>query len=312
MQLAPVLGVPHEVVGEGLAGAEHAEQPHRGALVVDERAQQGALVGPLVGRRVGEPHQAGERLVGVGGAGQQRDERLGGRRPSSASPAGRRVASAKPEAQQAALGTRRRAAHASAPPAPGPRARARAGRSGRRRPPGRSRRPAPRRLGEQPLAVEAARRCGARRRRRPRRPGSGGVDLGVPLHAPDGRREAHGLHVAVRGRGRGRRRRRARGCTTSSFQKRPAAARGGVSRRGRRLGDRPSGQPRSTSPTCRPCGLRPTSPPKATAQSWWPRQTPRVGTRRSAASRISRARPASATRRRRRASIEPPSTSRPS
>jgi len=40
-------------------------------------------------------------------------------------------------------------------------------------------------------------------------------------------------------------------------------------------------------PICWPAGFRRTSPPKATAQSWWPRQMPRTGIRSSTAVRIS-------------------------
>ena len=70
-QLAPLLGVPAQVVGQRLARAEDGEQPHRGALVVGELGHElrpGAL---------GQAGQLGERLVGVGRAGQDRDERLG-------------------------------------------------------------------------------------------------------------------------------------------------------------------------------------------------------------------------------------------
>ena len=68
-------------------------------------------------------------------------------------------------------------------------------------------------------------------------------------------------------------------------------------------------QPMSCSPTCWPSGLRSTTPPKASAQSWCPRQMPRVGTRRSAAARISARVGSSQAWLGSPASIGPPSTS---
>ena len=70
-QLAPLLGMPAQVVGQRLARAEDREQPHRGALVVGELGHE-LRPGPL-----GQAGQLGERLVRVGRAGQDRDQRVG-------------------------------------------------------------------------------------------------------------------------------------------------------------------------------------------------------------------------------------------
>ena len=78
-ELAPVRGVPGQVIGQGLAGAEDREQAHRGALVVDERLEQLLRLGlpELLARRLHQPNQRGQREVGVRGAGDQREQRLG-------------------------------------------------------------------------------------------------------------------------------------------------------------------------------------------------------------------------------------------
>ena len=78
-ELAPLLGVAHEVVGERGAGAEHAAQPHGRALVVGDLEQHrvaGAL-GPLV-EGVDEPQQPLERGVGVRARRELRGERRAG------------------------------------------------------------------------------------------------------------------------------------------------------------------------------------------------------------------------------------------
>ena len=72
-ELAPLLGVTHQVVGERLAGAEHAQQPHGRALVVGDAVQQ--LERVVDG--LDEPQQAGQGEVRVGGAPEQGDQRLG-------------------------------------------------------------------------------------------------------------------------------------------------------------------------------------------------------------------------------------------
>ena len=62
-----LLGVPQQVVAERRARAEHRQQPHRGALVVDEVVEQGgAVLDP-----VGEVREVGQRLVRVGGGREQ-------------------------------------------------------------------------------------------------------------------------------------------------------------------------------------------------------------------------------------------------
>ena len=73
-----------EVLAQRLAGAEHGEQPHRGALVVgDLRSSRVPVVD-----RLGQVDQRGQRQVGVGAAADQRDDQ--GPRPRRASRAGRR------------------------------------------------------------------------------------------------------------------------------------------------------------------------------------------------------------------------------
>ena len=91
-QLTPVLRVPAQVVAEREAHAQHAEQPHRRALVVDEGGEQVRRVGDGVDER----QQAGERLVGVGRPREQRRERFGGLLPRPRSPATARSPSRKP------------------------------------------------------------------------------------------------------------------------------------------------------------------------------------------------------------------------
>ena len=72
-QVAPVLGVPQQVVAERRAGADDGEQPHRRALVVDEGRAGGLPVLDAVGQVGEELH----RLVGVGGGADQRHQHLG-------------------------------------------------------------------------------------------------------------------------------------------------------------------------------------------------------------------------------------------
>jgi len=67
--------VTDQVVGHGLAGAEHAQQPHRGALVVHDGAQERIRT---FARGLHETNQARQRVVGVGRAREQGDQRLGG------------------------------------------------------------------------------------------------------------------------------------------------------------------------------------------------------------------------------------------
>ena len=71
-ELAPLLRMAAEVVGERLAGAEHREQPHGGALVVDERPEHrfGVVLGV---RQVDQPV---EREVGIRRPGDQRHQRF--------------------------------------------------------------------------------------------------------------------------------------------------------------------------------------------------------------------------------------------
>ncbi len=71
-ELVPVRGMPDEVVAEGLAGAEHAHQTHRSALVADQHVEQ------LVVARVRQPDEARQRQVGVGRPAEERQQRLGG------------------------------------------------------------------------------------------------------------------------------------------------------------------------------------------------------------------------------------------
>ena len=62
-QVAPVLRVPAQVVAERGAGAEHGQQPHRGALVVGEPVEHPVrLLDPL-----GQVRQRLQRQVRVGG-----------------------------------------------------------------------------------------------------------------------------------------------------------------------------------------------------------------------------------------------------
>jgi hypothetical protein len=74
-ELVPVAGMSHQVVAEGGTHPEHAEQPHRGALVVDQGLEQHLAVG---GGR-GQPDQGVQREVGVCGLGEQRHQGTGGR-----------------------------------------------------------------------------------------------------------------------------------------------------------------------------------------------------------------------------------------
>src|SRR5213076_3216527 len=71
------LGVPGEVVGERLGGAEHAEQPVAQRLRRDERVEQ---LAPrrLVLLRLDQPDEAEERQVRVGGAAERvQEQRVG-------------------------------------------------------------------------------------------------------------------------------------------------------------------------------------------------------------------------------------------
>ncbi len=69
-----MLGVPQQVVAERRGRPQHGEQPHAGALVVDERVEQ-----PLpVLDPVGEVGEVGDGLVGVGRRGDQVQELVGG------------------------------------------------------------------------------------------------------------------------------------------------------------------------------------------------------------------------------------------
>ena len=70
-----MLGVSQQVVAERRAGAEHGQQPHRRALVVDQR--RAAASGRRAGRR--ELCEVGEsqRLVGVGDGREQVDQLVG-------------------------------------------------------------------------------------------------------------------------------------------------------------------------------------------------------------------------------------------
>ena len=109
------------------------------------------------------------------------------------------------------------------------------------------------------------------------------VDLGMQLDTPDRRGEARGLDLPLRG---AREHHRARPARPSRCRR--STARRRSCRRGRASGRRcpaSSVQPIASSPSCWPRGLRAAAPPSATATSWWPRQIPRVGVRRSAASR---------------------------
>ncbi len=92
-QVAPVLGVPEQVVAERRARAEHAEQPPRGALVVGHGAEQiRAVVDP-----VGEVGEVADRLVGVGRDRAESHHRVTGRGdPVEGGRAGLDVAEAQP------------------------------------------------------------------------------------------------------------------------------------------------------------------------------------------------------------------------
>ncbi len=73
-EVLPVLGVPQQVVAEGRAGAEHRQQPHRGAFVLDElREQRVAVLDPL-----GQVREIAHRLVGVRGGGDHVQELVRG------------------------------------------------------------------------------------------------------------------------------------------------------------------------------------------------------------------------------------------
>ena len=70
-----MLGVPHQVVAERGARAEHGQQPHRGALVVDQPGQHRvAVLDP-----VGQVREVDHRLVGVGRGRDQVHELIGRR-----------------------------------------------------------------------------------------------------------------------------------------------------------------------------------------------------------------------------------------
>jgi hypothetical protein len=70
-ELSPLVGVPTEMVGQRLARAEHRQQTHRAALVVGELGDQSRL------GAFGQADQTRQGLVRVGGAGQQRHQRIG-------------------------------------------------------------------------------------------------------------------------------------------------------------------------------------------------------------------------------------------
>ncbi len=67
----PLVGVATQVLAQRLARAEHREQPHRGALVVGHLLEQAVAVVDGVGQR----DEGAQRLVGIGAASDQRDDR---------------------------------------------------------------------------------------------------------------------------------------------------------------------------------------------------------------------------------------------
>ena len=64
-------GVADEVVAQRLAGAEHAEQSHRRALVADQHVEQ------VVVARVHQADEARQGQVGIGRPAEEREQRLG-------------------------------------------------------------------------------------------------------------------------------------------------------------------------------------------------------------------------------------------
>ena len=265
VELAPLLGVPDQVVGQGDAHAEHRQQPHRGALVVGER-------GRAARRRRRRPRPAGPARPGPG-----RGRRSGRGSPAAGRPrrrAGRGCSSAtlgvgEAEPDQAAL----------AGGAPG------------------SSRVRPTQLGE----------AGGQRPPRLVELGAGGVDLastaswsmpvlevvvavaGGPRHAAPARStsgcswtpQAAGANRATwfspAGVAASAVAPSGSSVTTSVFHWTP---RRGVGERPDQLVVRRLGRP-ARCRTARPAGRRgfgSDRPPRATATSWWPRQTPRVGT----------------------------------
>ncbi len=284
-ELAPVLGVAAEVVGQRLAGAEHREQPHRGALVVDERPRASAR--PPAAPR---PRPAGpaRRARGRG----RRCGRAGRAAARPASPSAARFASDcsgswKPSRVRCPSWWRVWLPGTLRAPGSGRWSQRDVGEArGQRRPGVVELLPGLLDLGEQRVGVEAA--VGELGPLGVGDPGADDrlVDLGVQLDAPgaSGAKRAD-LDLAVRGL---RQDHRAGGRLDHEVVvPLDAAARGGqpARRAGRRAAS--SVQPTSSSPTCWPRGLGVTRPPSAAPSSWWPRQMPRVGTPSATASRIS-------------------------
>ena len=92
LQLVPLLGMAHQVVGQRLAGTQHRQQPHRGALIGTQRLEQvspaaaprgsGLALGSRLVQRRQEQRQRLQRLVRVGGPthqGKQFDRSLADR-----------------------------------------------------------------------------------------------------------------------------------------------------------------------------------------------------------------------------------------
>ncbi len=115
------------------------------------------------------------------------------------------------------------------------------------------------------------------------RPHHGLVRLGVQLDPPHRRREPGDLQLTLGGGGQSTTAPSGRAVTRSVFHWIPRMVGGRPETRSSSFA---SGRhPTSYRPTCWPRGLTSTVPPRATATSWWPRQTPRVGTPVSTASR---------------------------
>ena len=272
-ELAPVLGVAAEVVGERLAGAEHATAaaspcPRR------RRAPASSCSAAVRRSALGQPDQRGERQVGVGGAGEQREQRLGGVAERARGLLERLARVLRSRAGSGCpwwwwAGSRRSRRRRAGPRATSAKPAASGARRGRARP-GRPRcRRAARRRRGRGRRARCARRRSPRARRSPRRPRGAAArptSAGPNRAACTSPSGVCGEHDA--------RRRAARRRVVVPLH---AAARGGqaarrAGRRGR-LGPADVEQPDLLAARV---GRDP--PPSAVPSSWWPRQMPSVGT----------------------------------
>ena len=254
------------------------QQPHRGALVVDEGVEQAS---PGVVGRLGQPEQPGQREVGVGRAAEQGDERLGVV-AEQGHPVEGAVGVDEPVPEQVAATRARPWSWHHRVIGGGPR---------------------PRRSGRRAAATRPRARRARRRSRRGRRRGRGpGPGASSRSSAAQGRRMSAstsgwcwtphtvGANRAActstpRARGQHARPRRGASVTTSSCQCTPRRGVATVDISGSRWasGVQPSVQQPELSGRA---GCVSTVPPRATAASWWPRQMPSTGTPSAACSRI--------------------------